>query len=66
MPEHAQIIGGHTQISSGVIAPMYSVTGIGRATKEQCRQDERLRPEYDLVVTGWMRSGRYGGAGAAV
>ena len=52
--EHAQIIGGHTQISSGVIAPMYSVTGIGRATKEQCRQDERLRPEYDLVVTGWI------------
>ena len=50
--EHAQIIGGHTQISSGVIAPVYSVTGIGRATKEQCRQDERLRPEYDLVVTG--------------
>ena len=52
--EHAQIIGGHTQISSGVIAPVYSVTGIGRATKEQCRQDERLRPEYDLVVTGWI------------
>lgn len=50
--EHAQIIGGHTQIFSGVIAPVYSVTGIGRAIKEQCRQDERLRPEYDLVVTG--------------
>ena len=31
--EHAQIIGGHTQIFSGVIAPVYSVTGIGRAIR---------------------------------
>lgn len=52
--EHAQIIGGHTQVSTAVSAPIYSVTGIGRASDAACRQQERLRPGYDLVVTGWI------------
>lgn len=52
--EHAQIIGGHTQVLAGVAAPVYSVTGIGRAAKDACRQQDRLRPACDLVVTGWI------------
>ena len=52
--EHARVIGGHTQIFSGVMTPVYSVTGIGRAAMGQCRQQERLRPDCDLVVTGWI------------
>lgn len=50
----APIIGGHTQVSGKVLRPVYTVTGIGRARPEECRQQERLRPGQELVVTRWI------------
>ncbi len=48
-----KVIGGHTQISDRVTAPVYSVTGIGRRTVDRDPSDVQtlLKPGDDLVVT---------------
>ena len=47
----AGIIGGHTQISSAVTRPLYSVTGIGSSSCAAERNHRRLQPGDVLVVT---------------
>lgn len=51
------IIGGHTQVVSTVKAPIYSVTGIGTAAADSCRDQRFLEPGDDLVVTNAIALG---------
>lgn len=52
--EKMQVLGGHTQVSAEVLLPQYSVTGVGRARKQDYRGQEKLRPGQELVLTKWI------------
>lgn len=59
--EGMQVLGGHTQVSSGVKRPMYHVTGIGCAAQQgECGSASDLagvrllRPGDALVMTKWI------------
>lgn len=52
-----RILGGHTQVSDRVREAVYTVTGIGYARREECRQQVLLRPGDDLVVIGRIALG---------
>ena len=45
------IIGGHTQISTSVTRPLYSITGIGSRSREATQNHRMLQPGDVLVVT---------------
>lgn len=49
-----EVLGGHTEVTDAVNIPQYSMTGIGRVRKEDCMQQELLRPGQDLVLTKWI------------
>lgn len=49
-----QPIGGHTELTKAVNAPVISVTGIGKATKKQITPTEAAKPGMDIVVTKWV------------
>lgn len=51
------IIGGHTQISTAVTRPVYSVTGIGSRTREAAGNHRLLQPGDMLVVTNAIALG---------
>lgn len=53
----ASILGGHTQISSAVWRPVYSVTGIGHVPDGGCRAAALLAPGQDLVAAGAIALG---------
>lgn len=52
--EGMQVLGGHTQVSGEVCTAQYTVTGIGRARKEDYRGSELLQPGQELVMTKWI------------
>ena len=51
------VIGGHTQISVAVLAPVYSVTGIGSITRGLAQTHRILQPGDVLVVTNAIALG---------
>ena len=51
------IVGGHTEVTAGVIRPYYLVTGIGKVRAAERRDREILRPGQELVVTRWIALG---------
>lgn len=51
------ILGGHTQISNAVKAPVYSVTGIGSAEPDRSRDQRILQAGEDLVAVGEIALG---------
>lgn len=51
------VIGGHTQISAAVLAPVYSVTGIGSITRGLAQTHRILQPGDVLVVTNAVALG---------
>lgn len=51
------VIGGHTQISAAVLAPVYSVTGIGSITRGLAQTHRILQPGDVLVVTNAIALG---------
>ena len=51
------VIGGHTQISAAVLAPVYSVTGIGSITHDHAQAHRILQPGDVLVVTNAIALG---------
>lgn len=53
----AAIIGGHTQISTAVTRPVYSVTGIGSRSREAVKNHRMLQPGDVLVVTNAIALG---------
>lgn len=48
------VLAGHTQVAEELARPWYSVTGIGKASRDTYRGDERLRPGQELVLTKWI------------
>ena len=51
------VIGGHTQISAAVRAPVYSVTGIGSIARDPAQAHRILQPGDVLVVTNAIALG---------
>ena len=46
--------GGHTEISEAVSRPVVSVTGFGTACEGPYLRTEYLKPNQDLVMSGWI------------
>ncbi|MBP3459383.1 MAG: AIR synthase family protein [Lachnospiraceae bacterium] len=48
-----EVMGGHTEISDVVNRPVITVTGVGKAKKDQLVSTGGLQPGDDLVMTKW-------------
>lgn len=51
---HIQIAGGHTEITRAVNQPILTVTGIGKAKKDQVLATKGAAPGQDIVVSKWV------------
>ena len=49
-----QIAGGHTEITDAVIRPVLTLTGIGKAKKENITPTKNAKPFQDVVMTKWI------------
>ncbi|QUI25473.1 hydrogenase maturation factor [Vallitalea pronyensis] len=50
---HIEVIGGHTEVTNAVNKPVISVTGIGKAPKEQLVLTGTAKPGQDIILTKW-------------
>lgn len=48
-----EIMGGHTEVSLAVNQPIITVTGVGKAKKDEVVLTKGLKPGQDLVMTKW-------------
>lgn len=51
---HIQVLGGHTETTNAVQYPIMAVTGIGQVKDENNRENRKLKPGQDLVMTKWI------------
>ncbi len=51
---HIQIVGGHTEITDAVTRPVLTLTGIGKAKKENVIFTKNAKPNMDVVMTKWI------------
>lgn len=51
---HIQLIGGHTEITKAVNQPILTVTGIGKAKRDQVVTTKGAKAGQDIVVTKWI------------
>lgn len=51
---HAQILGGHTEVTRAVQEPVLTVTGVGVAKRDALLQLSDVRPGMDILVTKWV------------
>ena len=51
---NVEILGGHTEVSDSVNRPLISVTGVGKANREDLIATAGLEPGDELVVTKWI------------
>ena len=51
---NVQIAGGHTEITDAVTRPVLTLTGIGKAKKEEITPTRGAKPFQDVVMTKWI------------
>lgn len=51
---NVQIAGGHTEITDAVTRPVLTLTGVGKAKKEEITHTGGARPFQDVVMTKWI------------
>lgn len=51
---NVQIVGGHTEITDAVTRPVLTLTGIGKAKKDQMTGTGNAKPFQDVVMTKWI------------
>lgn len=49
-----QLVGGHTEITDAVTRPVLTLTGIGKAKKEEITYTKGAKPFQDVVMTKWI------------
>ena len=49
-----QVIGGHTEITDGVVRPILTVTGIGKVKRDKLLATKGAKPGQDIVITKWI------------
>lgn len=49
-----QIAGGHTEITDAVTRPVLTLTGIGKAKKDNVTYTRNAKPFQDIVMTKWI------------
>ena len=49
-----QVVGGHTEITDGVVRPILTVTGIGKVKRDKLLATKGARPGQDIVITKWI------------
>lgn len=53
-PYNIEIMGGHTEVTRLVNAPIITVTGVGKAIESALVQDTKLGSGLDIVATKWI------------
>ncbi|MFN0071873.1 MAG: AIR synthase family protein [Chloroflexota bacterium] len=48
-----EILGGHTEVTPGILAPILSMTAVGRVPRERIVRSSGARPGDALVLTKW-------------
>ncbi len=48
-----EVLGGHTEVTKAVNQPIITVTGVGKARKENVVTTKGLQPGQDIVMTKW-------------
>ncbi|MBQ8591804.1 MAG: AIR synthase family protein [Lachnospiraceae bacterium] len=51
---HIQLMGGHTEITKSVNQPVLTVTGVGKAKKDNLVTIKGAKPGQDIVITKWI------------
>lgn len=51
---NVQIVGGHTEVTKAVVQPIVTVTGIGKAKRNQLISTGGAKPGQDILVTKWI------------
>ena len=51
---NVQVAGGHTEITDAVTRPVLTLTGIGKAKKEEITPTRGAKPFQDVVMTKWI------------
>lgn len=49
-----QVVGGHTEITDGVVRPILTVTGIGKVKRDKLLATKGAKPGQDIVITKWI------------
>jgi hydrogenase maturation factor len=49
-----QVLTGHTEVAASLQSPQYTITAIGKASREQYRGSVLLQPGQELVLTKWI------------
>ena len=51
---HIQVMGGHTEVTVAVNEPVFSVTAIGKAKKDELRRAKGAKADQDIVMSKWI------------
>lgn len=51
---HMEIMGGHTEVTAAVREPVLSLTGVGKAGKENYKRTGDARAGQDVILTKWI------------
>ena len=49
-----QVVGGHTEITDGVVRPILTVTGIEGCKRDKLLATKGAKPGQDIVITKWI------------
>lgn len=51
---HVEIVGGHTEVTAAVDAPIMTVTGVGKKEAARAGYPQGIRANQDIVVSKWI------------
>lgn len=52
--QHIQILGGHTEVTTAVAEPVFSVVSVGKCKEEDLHRAQEAKPGQDIVMTKWI------------
>ena len=51
---HIQVMGGHTEVTTAVNEPVFSVTAVGKVKEHELRHAKNAKADQDIVMSKWI------------
>ena len=51
---HIQVMGGHTEVTTAVNEPVFSVTAVGKVKENELRRAKDAKADQDIVMSKWI------------
>ncbi len=51
---HIEVLGGHTEVTTAVTEPVFSVTAVGKAKEEELLHAKNAKADQDIVMSKWI------------